>query len=257
MSSALQMPAQRPNTAYSGLTGNTQADPAKQALKSVFSVCTSLAQALSDVRAQLFGAGDGGGGPLSKDRDPNRQQTMRQATHHYEQPIGRFKSPQRQQPGEAQTPPSRERWLSRVDGIGNAHTRTVRQSYENSADQLQHFQERTDNMYRAFRNRRAEPQANRRPVESSHGPWQPARGENERNDDTRNIQVSRPEGSNQTYFGASLSENHHNRETKRCSRSRTEHELYQFSEKKTVYWGGLRGSPKDRNYTFTGRPSLS
>ncbi|KAL3701083.1 hypothetical protein R1sor_019105 [Riccia sorocarpa] len=52
---AEQMPAQRPSTAYGTLKGNTEGDPTKQALKSVFTVYTNLAQALSEVRAQLSG----------------------------------------------------------------------------------------------------------------------------------------------------------------------------------------------------------
>ncbi|KAL3695823.1 hypothetical protein R1sor_009899 [Riccia sorocarpa] len=194
MDSVDQIPAQRPSTAYRALTANTQADPdpdpAKQALKSVFTVCTSLAQALSEVRAQLSGASERGGRSVSKDTDSSKQQSMGPTTHHYAQPIRRFKSPQRQQSGEALSTVSREPWPSWGDPTGTSQAPTVRQPHENFTNQLQRFQETTDNMYKSFRNGRGYQQVKGRPLESSRGPRrEPVRGENENNYDRRNARV--------------------------------------------------------------------
>ncbi|KAL3701648.1 hypothetical protein R1sor_019670 [Riccia sorocarpa] len=177
MDSVDQIPAQRPSTAYRALTENTQADSAKQALKSVFTVCTSLAQALSEVRAQLSGASERGGRSVSKDTDSNKQQ------NHYALPIGRFKSPQRQQSAEALSTLSREPWPSWGDPTGTSQTPTVRQPHENFTNQLQRFQETTDNMYSSFRNGRGYQQVKGRPRR------EPVRGENENNYDRRNARV--------------------------------------------------------------------
>ncbi|BBN00045.1 hypothetical protein MPTK1_1g25940 [Marchantia polymorpha subsp. ruderalis] len=216
--SVKQILPQRPRSTFGRLSGAGEVDPTKQALKSVFSVCNNLAQALDEVRAQLFGAESqtrdptqwtaGGkmkrcstkqsesqddceaGGSAFKGKDSGRQQDLPETIQHYALPIGRvgrYRSPHQKQPREAMAMTAGEGWPHSSGASSKTQLRTPRHPYGNSADQPHYLQEEKNSFYR-YRNGRAESQTDRRPLERVRVQRHSARAERDNNHEFRSAE---------------------------------------------------------------------
>lgn len=184
----------------------------------MFSVCNNLAQALDEVRAQLFGAESqtrdptqwtaGGkmkrcstkqsesqddceaGGSAFKGKDSGRQQDLPETIQHYALPIGRvgrYRSPHQKQPREAMAMTAGEGWPHSSGASSKTQLRTPRHPYGNSADQPHYLQEEKNSFYR-YRNGRAESQTDRRPLERVRVQRHSARAERDNNHEFRSAE---------------------------------------------------------------------